>query len=34
MCAEGNVTPNLPLISPKQGNRIRYGGGIRQINSY
>lgn len=34
MCAEGNVTPNLPLLSPKQGNRIRYGGGIRQINSY
>jgi hypothetical protein len=34
MCAEGNVTPNLPLIKPKQGNRIRYGGGIRQINSY
>jgi hypothetical protein len=33
-CAEGNVTPNLPLLSPKQGNRIRYGGGIRQINSY
>jgi hypothetical protein len=34
MCAEGSVTPNLPLISPKQGNRVRYGGGIRQINSY
>ena len=34
MCAMGNVTPNLPLISPMQGNRVRYGGGIRQINSY
>jgi len=34
MCAEGAITPNLPLIAPKQGNRIRYGGGIRQINTY
>jgi hypothetical protein len=34
MCAEGSVTPNLPLIKPKQGNRIRFGGYIRQINSY
>lgn len=34
MCAEGNVTPNLPLIKPKQGNRIRYGGNVKQINSY
>lgn len=34
MCAEGAITPNLPLIQPKQGNRIRYGGNIRQINSY
>ena len=34
MCAKGEVTPNLPLIEPKQGNRIRYGGSIRQINSY
>jgi phage gp36-like protein len=34
MCAEGSVTPNLPLIKPKQGNRIRFGGNVRQINSY
>jgi phage gp36-like protein len=34
MCAEGNVTPNSPLIKPIQGNRIRYGGNIRQINTY
>lgn len=34
MCAEGNVTPNLPLLKPQQGNRIRFGGYIRQINSY
>lgn len=34
MCAEGNITPNLPLIKPQQGNRIRFGGGIRQINTY
>lgn len=34
MCAEGTITPNLPLITPKQGNRIRYGGSIKQINSY
>lgn len=34
MCGEGAITPNLPLIQPKQGNRIRYGGNIKQINSY
>jgi len=34
MCAEGAITPNLPLIQPKQGNRIRYGGNIKQINTY
>lgn len=34
MCAEGKVTPNLPLIQPMQGNRIRFGGNIRNINSY
>ncbi len=32
MCAEGDVTPNLPLLQPKQGNRIRYGGNIKLIN--
>jgi hypothetical protein len=34
MCAEGAITPNLPLIQPQQGNRIRYGGNIKQINTY
>lgn len=34
MCAKGDVTPNLPLIKPMQGNRIRYGGGIKLINTY
>jgi len=34
MCADGSITPNLPLIQPKQGSRIRYGGNIKQINSY
>lgn len=34
MCAKGEVTPNLPKIQPKEGARIRYGGNIRNINSY
>ena len=33
-CGRGEVTPRLPLIQPKQGNRIRFGGGVRNINSY
>ena len=34
MCAEGHVTPNLPILQPKQGGRIRFGGSIKNINSY
>ena len=34
MCARGEVTPNLPLLQPKQGGRIRWGGQVRNINSY
>lgn len=34
MCARGEVTPALPLLQPAQGNRIRFGGGIRNINTY
>jgi hypothetical protein len=34
MCANGDVTPALPVIQPKQGARIRYGGNIKNINSY
>lgn len=34
MVATGAVTPALPLLQPKQGGRIRFGGSIRQINSF
>jgi hypothetical protein len=34
MCAVGDVTPALPLLSPKQGNRIRWGSNVKNINSY
>ena len=34
LCATGEVTPELPLLQPHQGNRIRYGGNIKQINNY
>jgi len=30
----GNVTPSLPLLQPDQGMRIRFGGGVKKINSY
>lgn len=33
-CARGFVTPALPLIQPRQGNRIRYGGTVPSINTY
>lgn len=33
-CARGEVTPNLPKIQPKKGARIRFGGQVRNINSY
>lgn len=36
-CARGEVTPNLPLIpttNSQQGRRIRWGGQVRNINSY
>lgn len=32
--ARGEMTAKLPLIQPKQGARIRYGGAIKNINSY
>ncbi len=34
MARKGNVSPNLPIIQPRQGNRIRFGGQIKQQNSY
>ena len=33
-CGRGEITANLPLIQPKTGQRIRFGGAIRNINSY
>lgn len=33
-CAREDVTPQLPLIQPHQGYRIRFGGRVREINSY
>lgn len=34
MAGEGKITANLPLIQPKTGGRIRWGGNTKQINSY
>lgn len=31
---QGNVTSSLPLLQPTSGNRIRYGGNIKNQNSY
>ncbi len=33
-CARGEVTPKLPVLQPKQGARVRYGGNVKAINSY
>ena len=33
-CATGTVTPSLPLLQPAQGMRIRYGGLIKNSNTY
>ncbi len=33
-CGKGVVTANIPRIQPKQGNRIRFGGNIKNENSY
>lgn len=32
--ARGEMTAKLPVIQPKQGQRIRFGGPIKNINSY
>jgi phage gp36-like protein len=34
MCAYGDVTPKLEVITPAQGNRIRYGGNTKNTNQY
>ena len=34
-CADGiDITPNLPVIQPTQGKRIRHGGNVKLCNSY
>jgi hypothetical protein len=33
-CAVGEITPSLPVIQPKKGARIRFGGNVKNINSY
>lgn len=33
-CAKGAVTSSVEVIQPKQGRRIRYGGPIKNVNSY
>jgi len=33
-CARGAVMPALPVLQPPRGNRIRYGGTVRNVNSY
>jgi hypothetical protein len=32
--SRGEMTAKLPLIQPKRGARVRYGGSIKNINSY
>jgi hypothetical protein len=32
--ARGEMTAKLPVIQPKRGARIRYGGNIKNVNSY
>jgi hypothetical protein len=32
--AKGDITADLPVIQPKQGRRIRFGGEVRRINNY
>jgi len=34
MAARGEITLRLPLIQPKSGSRIRYGGNTKSINNY
>ncbi len=33
-CANGDVTPALPVKQPRQGARIRFGGNVKNENSY
>jgi hypothetical protein len=33
-CAKGDVTPNITALQPRQGGRIRFGGNIKNNNTY
>lgn len=33
-CADGRITLNLPKLQPLKGNKIRFNGNIKNINSY
>jgi hypothetical protein len=33
-CARGSITPALPMLQPTQGLRLRFGGNVRNVNSY
>lgn len=32
--SRGEVTANIPVLQPRQGGRIRFGGPIKNVNSY
>jgi hypothetical protein len=34
MAGRGEITANIPLLKPTQGSRIRYGGNVKNVNSY
>ena len=34
MAGRGDITANIPMLQPASGQRIRYGGNIKNINSY
>lgn len=34
MAGRGEITAALPVLQPVQGGRVRYGGNIKQVNSY
>lgn len=33
-CAKGDVTAAMPVLQPRQGSRIRFGGNVKNQNSY
>jgi hypothetical protein len=34
MAGRGEITANIPVLKPAQGGRIRYGGNVKNVNSY